>query len=134
MRSDKTLLSWEVMEGLQSKLGLRLNLLHPPPTIRSSKQKGSIIYPVLLSSKEKRIDSLSIKNNEEGKLIVMVDGACNGDTKEELLLSSSLDGQWNQENENITMIQNVSYNTQLFEYCKIYDVALEHKTFTCFKR
>lgn len=87
------------------------------------KAKGSIIYPVLLSSKEKRIDSLSIKNNEEGKLIVMVDGACNGDTKEELLLSSSLDGQWNQENENITMIQNVSYNTQLFEYCKIYDVA-----------
>ncbi len=87
------------------------------------KAKGSIIYPVLLSSKEKRIDSLSIQNKEEGKLIVIVDGVCNGDTKEELLLSSSLDGQWNQENENITMIQNVSYNTQLFEYCKIYDVT-----------
>lgn len=84
--------------------------------------QGNVIYPVLLSSTEKRIDSLSITNNEEGKLIVMVDGVSNGDIKEELSLSSSLNGQWNQDKDNITMIQNVSYNTQLFEYCKIYNV------------
>lgn len=84
--------------------------------------KGFKIYPLNLTENAKPIDTISFNAVSDGKLIVAIDGSSSSTMNNELALGSSLDGQWHNDPENISMFHNFSDESKILTYNKVYDI------------